>query len=100
MLALLGADWRSWADSGLKFAPKLAPQLVQIWSKKSSKTGPMLGLIFGLVSKGFATLPGAPSAPKCVTLSGRVPRASLARAQYSYTIPGKYQRQLPDIQQT
>ena len=29
MLAFLGASWRSWADSGLKLAPKMTPKLVQ-----------------------------------------------------------------------
>ena len=79
MLAFLGASWRSWFDSGLKPSAKMAPKLVQNWSKKWAKTGPIFDFVFGPTLKGFATLPGAPSSLLCP--GGSLGPAS--RARYS-----------------
>ena len=76
------------------FVQKIEQFWGQFWAKNwfqhLSETGPILGLVLGLVFMCFwirgaapstsKSLQVPPSASKCVTLSGEVPRARLVRA--------------------
>ena len=75
-MAFLGASWRSWANSGLKLAPEMVPKLVQIWSKKWSKTCPIFGFVFGPVFTDFENPGGRPAVARPSTLFEEVPRAA------------------------
>ena len=82
VMSFLGASWRSWADSGLKLAPKMAPKLVQNWSKKLAKTGPIFWFRLDLFLKGsrpYLALQVLPSASLC---PGGSP-GPISRARYS-----------------
>ena len=54
----------------------MASKLVQILSKKWSKTGAIFGLVFGLVFTDFEIPEGCPRVARQSTLSEEIPRAA------------------------